>query len=254
MGHRPLCGSVVIAVFALVLGAPGLARGELNVRDPNVIAVGGTLANGAFTFPVTLPAGALLLLDVDADVLGSPLDSVLEVDGPTGAAIASNDNDFYTFDSALGLVVPATGSYTIRLTDKQGRTGANFFFLVKGMLLSPQASGVPATTRAGANFLTVAGVLTASPWTTQVALPGGSMLVLDVDAETLGSPLDSVLEVVDPSGTVVARNDDGLRSFDSSLAVKIATAGTYTIRITDAQGRSGASFFFLLKGELVPAR
>jgi len=114
-------------------------------------------------------------------------------------------------------------------------------------------SGGAVATGAGANFLTVAGTLATSPWTTQVSLAANTVLTLDVDAQELGSLLDSVLEVVAPGGAVIASNDDDLRTFDSALAVRIPADGNYTIRITDFQQRTGANLFFLLKGSVVPA-
>ena len=198
-----------------------------------MLTVGGTTP---YSVSATLPGNSLLVLDVDADVLGSPLDSVVTVTGPSGTA--ENDNDPFTFDSALGVVTSA-GSYTIQITDKLNRSGPSYFFLAKVLLLPLQPSGGSVATGAGANFLTVSGTLAASPWTTQVSLAANTVLTLDVDAQELGSPLDSVLEVVGPGGTVIASNDDDLRTFDSALAVRIPATGNYTIRITDFQHRTG---------------
>lgn len=57
-----------------------------------------------------LLAGQLLLLDIDADIYGSPL------------------------DSALGVVILTAGKYTIRVKDTHGRSGPNFFFLLNGSI------------------------------------------------------------------------------------------------------------------------
>lgn len=248
MIKRRFVWSALVSVLLVVQAAAERAEAGLDVRDPGVLAVGGTTP---FTVSATLPGNYLLVLDVDADVLGSPLDSVVRVTGPTGTV--QNDNDPFTFDSALGVVIPSTAPYIIQITDKLNRSGPSFFFLAKVLLLPLQPSGGFVATGAGANFLTVAGTLAASPWTTQVSLAANTILTLDVDAQELGSPLDSVLEVVGPGGAVIASNDDDLRTFDSALAVRIPADGNYTIRITDFQQRTGANLFFLLKGSVVPA-
>jgi hypothetical protein len=243
---RRFVWSAIVSVLLVVQAVAERAEAGLDVRDPGVLTVGGTTP---FSVSATLPGNSLLVLDVDADILGSPLDSVVSVTGPTGTA--ENDNDPFTFDSSLGVMTSA-GSYTIQITDKLNRSGPSFFFLAKVLLLPLQPSGGSVATGAGANFLTVAGTLTSSPWMTQVSLSANTVLTLDVDAQELGSPLDSVLEVVGPGGAVIASNDDDLRTFDSALAVRIPDTGTYTIRITDFQQRTGANLFFLLKGSVVP--
>lgn len=242
-----LCTTIVSVLLG---GASGTADAGLDLRSPGVVAVGGSAPLSASG--LTLPGNSLLLLDIDADVLGSPLDSVLTVTGP--GVMAQNDNDPFTLDSALGVVLPSTGAYSIQITDKLGRSGPAFFFVVKATLLPLEPSGGTAVTGAGANFLNVAGTLATTPWTVQVSLTAGTMLTLDVGAQEFGSPLDSVLEVRGPAGNVIASNDDSLFTFDSALAVRIPTSGVYTIRITDAQQRSGGQLFFLLKGSVVPVQ
>ena len=104
-------------------------------------------------------------------------------------------------------------------------------------------------------FQTVAGVLTCpGPFLLPVTLPANVLLLLDIDAEIYGSPLDSQLTVVGPSPatTVVGQNDDDPLSLDSALGVVIQTAGTYTLQIADVAGTCGPTHFFLLSGTIVP--
>ena len=81
-------------------------------------------------------------------------------------------------------------------------------------------------------------------------------IVAEVQARRLGSPLDSVLHLIDDTGRVVfAFNDDhpdemaGLvtHQADSYLRVKLPVRGTYYLRIGDAQGRGGDQFAYRLR-------
>ena len=80
----------------------------------------------------------------------------------------------------------------------------------------------------------------------------GQELVFRVEASSLGSRLDSVLELMDGEGRVVARNDNFFPgSVDSVLAYACPREGEYRIRISDRSGRGGRAFAYRLSlGEL----
>jgi len=79
-------------------------------------------------------------------------------------------------------------------------------------------------------------------------------LVLEVRARRLGSPLDSVLTLLDAQGKQLAQNDDTvdegepllMHHADSRLAFTFPAAGEYTVRIADAQGKGGPEFAYRL--------
>jgi hypothetical protein len=65
--------------------------------------------------------GDKLVIDIDANVNGSQLDSdvaLLSADGQT--VLGENDDDGITIDSKLGLALPYTGTYYIRVSDYSG--------------------------------------------------------------------------------------------------------------------------------------
>jgi hypothetical protein len=66
-----------------------------------------------------------------------------------------------------------------------------------------------------------------------------------VQAASLGSPLDSRLEVLDPHGRPLAENDDGLGA-DSFVRFTAPEDGTYQVRIHDVQFRGGQAFVYRL--------
>ena len=64
-----------------------------------------------------------------------------------------------------------------------------------------------------------------------VALKQGQTLVASVDANTaLKSPMDGVLQVVSPAGSVVEQNNDH-RGLDPQLSFTAPAAGTYVVRL-----------------------
>jgi catechol 2,3-dioxygenase-like lactoylglutathione lyase family enzyme len=83
----------------------------------------------------------------------------------------------------------------------------------------------------------------------------GQEIVIEVQARRLGSPLDSLLRLVDAAGHVVAWNDDlpdksaGLvtHQADSYLRTRLLANESYRIRVSDAQGHGGGSFAYRLR-------
>jgi hypothetical protein len=60
----------------------------------------------------------------------------------------------------------------------------------------------------------------------------GDKVVLDIDAQTLGSSLDSYIYLIDGNGTtVLAQNDDAEGSLDSKLGYSLPHDGTYYVKV-----------------------
>ena len=76
-------------------------------------------------------------------------------------------------------------------------------------------------------------------WT--IAVAAGQTITCGVAAAELGSPLETRLEVRDPSGSVIAESGGGLRA-DPQLRFTSPQAGEYAIQITDSRS-SGAQHF-----------
>jgi hypothetical protein len=85
------------------------------------------------------------------------------------------------------------------------------------------------------------------------AAPGP--IVAEVLARRLNSPLDSIVEIFDQAGRRIAMNDDyedkgaGLLTHhaDSRVEVSLPSAGTYFVRITDAQRKGGTEYGYRLR-------
>jgi len=83
----------------------------------------------------------------------------------------------------------------------------------------------------------------------------GQTVVAEVHARRLHSPLDALAQLIDPSGRVVAWNDDhedlasGLLTHhaDSYLRVRLAESGTYAVRLADATQQGGDDLAYRLR-------
>jgi len=71
----------------------------------------------------------------------------------------------------------------------------------------------------------------------------GQVYDVRVYARELGSPLDSVLAINNPSGSQLAANDDGA-GVDSSVRITLAEDGKHTLRVTDHLGGGGATYAY----------
>jgi pre-peptidase len=71
----------------------------------------------------------------------------------------------------------------------------------------------------------------------------GEKLILEVFAHRYGSPLDSLLTVMDGSGKELDMNDDAVGK-DSRLEFTAPETGEYIARITDLQERGGPSYTY----------
>jgi hypothetical protein len=83
----------------------------------------------------------------------------------------------------------------------------------------------------------------------------GDEVVAEVYARRLGSPLDSLLRLIDGTGKVLAWNDDrpdkemGLltHSADSYISFKLPAKGSYVVQLSDAQRHGGEEYAYRLR-------
>ncbi len=79
----------------------------------------------------------------------------------------------------------------------------------------------------------------------------GQSLVFEVRAQRYGSPVDSVLRILDAKGKVLANNDDGafaggVFNKDSRILHRFADAGSYTLEIRNLWATTGENFPYQL--------
>jgi hypothetical protein len=83
----------------------------------------------------------------------------------------------------------------------------------------------------------------------------GKEIVAEVQARRLGSPLDSLLQLTDAAGNVLAWNDDHMdkgaglvtHQADSYVRAKLPASGAYSVRVSDAQGHGGLAYGYRLR-------
>lgn len=83
----------------------------------------------------------------------------------------------------------------------------------------------------------------------KVPFKKGQQVVLQAYAQSLGSPLDSVVNVYNEKGGSLGGNDDGggRRRLDSKQTLNIPADGDYFIRVTDHLERGGPNFVYRLE-------
>ena len=103
---------VEVAGAATPLTAPVAITGFLETRF------------GSDPFTLELKKGDKWELNAVARAIGSPLDLELQVLGPDGKQVATNDDEKGTTDASLSLAVPVDGAYRVIVSDRSGKSGS----------------------------------------------------------------------------------------------------------------------------------
>ena len=82
--------------------------------------------------------GQRIHVRVHARSIRSPLDSVLNLYGPNGKKIQSNDDSSGSADSRVTVTLSADGKHFIRVTDHLGKGGADYVYRVEAKPVSPE--------------------------------------------------------------------------------------------------------------------
>ncbi len=103
------------------------------------VAFNGILQNAGDidVFALDAVAGEHLRIEVFADRIGSPVDSLLQISSPDGRLLARND-DHGSQDSRIEFPVPATGQYAVTITDKLQRGQRTAVYRIEVQLVQSQ--------------------------------------------------------------------------------------------------------------------
>ncbi len=82
--------------------------------------------------------GQRINVRVHARSIRSPLDSVLNVYGPDGKNIRSNDDSGGSADSRVTVTLPTDGKHFIRVTDHLGKGGADYVYRIEAVPVAPE--------------------------------------------------------------------------------------------------------------------
>ncbi len=198
--------------LVLLDGLPGLA--ESRVGDDRVLP-GPTAVDGMIDpastdqYSIRLNKAQRLTVDVWARRLGSSLDPVIRLADSAGRSLVTvDDSPGLAGDAAISLVAPATGLYTVVVTDVSRRGGKEFFYRLRIGHFEPVAMAFPFRVKTGRNNKLqllgprVAETLTlasstpvGTTWVGGPAGPGGGRSLLPV--QVVG---DDVLVEREPNG------------------------------------------------------
>lgn len=176
-----------------------------------------------------------------ADGVPGWFESIFTVYGPDGAELAYSDCTQYLPDPSLRLAVPESGVYTLALRDSIWRGRQDFVYRL--LIQDAEEPKLPEFEY----VLAEPGAVDEHPF---IAKSGEKVAVRTV-ARTKGSPVDTWVQVVDSSGTVIAENDDFIPSFnigrqtvfaDSELMVKIPMSGNYKVLVSDTAQKGGSEY------------
>jgi hypothetical protein len=213
-----------------------------NVKLPAGISGALGKAGDVDAYQFQARAGEEMVFQLVARPLGSRLDSVLRLVDARGAVIAENNDVDLSRDSVLTWRFADAGTYAITVEDVEhggGKAGYAYWLYAGAKpylasLFTLDAPAGPATRRKLAELARYPEVLDAEPndnlaiaqtlsipstvkgriWTGNAradqdvfrfSARKGQSLVFDVTAQQLGSPLDSIIEVLDANGRAVPR-------------------------------------------------
>jgi len=186
---------------------------------------------------------------------GGLLDSYLELRGPDGALLVTNDDGGSGVDSRIdNFVLPVSGEYTL-LAYGFNHTSLGSY----GLRLSlgtpiPTPTPTPTLPPGGGPISigdTRTGAIHASGqidiW--QLTAQGGQYVTITVRAMS-GAAFDPFLEVVDPDGATLAIDDDSGGRLDARLNdLALTRRGTYTLRVSGQSGSTGPYELALQPGQ-----
>jgi hypothetical protein len=224
-----------------------------SVESLPVIVNGQILEGERDRFRVHAIAGQEIVAEVQAralrpyiaDAVPGWFDPILAIYDADGHQLLYADDFRSDPDPSVVFRAPRDGDYTVEVRDVIYRGRGDFVYRLRlGGSQSLRDFADPTGT------IGAPGEIDTFP----VRAAQGDRLVFEVQARRFGSPLDSILTLLDERGRSVAENDDwtdpeaGLiaHQADSRIAHTFAAPGNYTLRLRDVQGKGGPDYAYRL--------
>jgi len=239
---------------------PNNTLAQANAITPNVTIRGALTPAGDvdfFSFQAT--AGQRVRIDIAAKTLTPPsaADTVVALFDSSGRKLAENDDrEAGQLDSLLEFTLPAAGRYAFSIRDFGNKGGPNFTYEATVSL----TGGAPARVTESEPNNTLSQAQTVTP---DVLIVGrldpagdvdffaftasaGQRVTVDITARALTPPseADTVVTLLDSTGTPLAENDDAEGSLDSWLTVEIPRSGRYVVRIRNFSPKGGPTYTY----------
>jgi hypothetical protein len=211
-----------------------------------------------------VPAGTKVVLDINASVEGSPLNSYLQLWDAWGALVAGNDNDGSTSDSRVELQLDRNGTYCAEVLTNTGAGGPTYRYALQlgpagveppplPTPLPPRDEREPNDGLSRGNSIsfgdTVWGTIDPAGDLDYYCfdVPAGTKVTLDINAFVEGSAFNSYLQLWDALGTLVAGNDNDGSSADSRIEWQADKSGTYCVEVLTKTGAGGPTYRYALQ-------
>ena len=193
-------------------------------------------------FELTVADWSTLVLDIDADISGSLLDSTLTLYDSSTGLVAYNDDDTVSgsTDSYLELLIVEGGTYYVKVTDYSTGVGGvdyDYELWVFGAEVcdteevEPNGSDTLADSMTAGD--TACGEVTG--WTDEdwfeLVVFAGEFVTFDVDAWDLGTGLEAQLTLYDTDGSTVLYADEPSGTTDPYFTWFFPTSGTYYVNV-----------------------
>ncbi|MCG5062029.1 MAG: DVUA0089 family protein [Limnoraphis sp. WC205] len=231
--------------------------------NPNVLST-----DDVDFYQVNLDANDLLTVDIDAEEFGSTLDSVVRLFDGNGFELAVNDDattpdGLFTLDSYLEFTPASAGNYYLGVSSYSnfsydpftegsgfGSSSGDYNLEINVDSVDEPNDTIPEAIDTGllggtSDSYFVSRFIGDNPNVIstddidfyEFELNSGDQILVDIDAEELGSTLDSVLRLFDGNGFELAVSDDTpapneFSSLDSYLEFTAANPGTYYLGVS----------------------
>ena len=184
----------------------------------------GTFPRPSFVFPAGGPAGKQLEVRFEGDALGSITRRVTLPDSP--------QTEFGLFAEDRGLTSPTPIPFRVSSFENQIESEPN----EDPTLVSVAAVDLP---------IAFNGILqeTGDIDCFRFRMSEGQKIQFDSFADHIGSPVDTIISILEADGTVLVANDD-YGSHDSRLVFQAPRTGEYIFRIADQRGAGGKNFVY----------
>lgn len=230
-------------------------------------------AGGEYAFSV-LGRG---LLPFIGDAVPGWFQPVLSIHDDNGKLLAYSDSNMFDPDPVLGFTAPANGIYEVRIRDSLYRGREDFVYRLKAETGPPpqiemkelkldyeiakikeSENNDSSSDAQRVDFPVLISGAIDKPGDVdffRIKATKGQKVAVEVFARRLDSQMDSLLQILDDDGKILASNDDwdclytGMKTHhsDSYCLFDVPEDGKYFIRVSDTQAKGGEKFKYFLR-------
>ena len=203
-------------------------------------------------YALTASAGETIIVDIDAYAIGSDLDSYLYLYDTDGVTELVHNDDHDGLDSYLAYTFPADGTYYLMVRDYYNGGEPDYFYTIS------LSSGTCSDPHESNDTPGQATPISPGKLNDPDICPGGDVdyyafageageeIVVDIDAQAIGSGLDSYLYLYDTDGVTELAHNDDYDGLDSHIEYALPADGTYYLMVRDYYDGGGPDCFYTI--------